>query len=822
MKKILLFISLLLILPGILLSQTDDPNKDRLPAHLRGMVPPMVTSIPMSLIVNSEGYENFYLGIDFAEPHMSINMKAPTQFFNAFNTNGTHYTMNGMDWFSNNPSLPSPAGDPVTAYDSLGNLYYMNMYSPSTISGCYIVKSTNNGQNWSAPVFAINGNDKNWIACDQTGGPYANYVYCTMTLGSGYGSFSRSTDQGVSYQTTFSPNTQSAPGMMVAVGPNGNTPGGCVYVVTNSGSFVSHVYTFYRSTDGGVSFQLMSQQGFAGYLGTIQGSRSTVEYMRTRPYPFIAADNSYGPYRGRLYLVYAKNTPNQDQAKPDIFCRYSIDQGMTWTSEVKINDDVNTTANHQWFPSIWCDKISGKLFVKWFDTRNCPTSDSAEVYASYSSDGGATFMPNQKIGTSKFKIYCSSCGGGGYPATYQGDYDAISSYGNTSMMVWSDFRTGQFGSYTAYFPDYAMTTSASMTQLNNNDSAFITVKVPSVKLYSEYVKFTAAIDTNPVSGTLQISFVNNKDSIYSYPDSVRIRIKAVGSVTPKVYRLLITGRGPNGIPAHRREVNLLVNTSMLDIATNRNGVVQYSVNGQNYNTAQRLYFANGTSVTVSAPYYWGTGGTRYRFLNWSNNGDTTQTFTINSNVNLFATYKAQYRLVLNSVIPNTFGGNTYYDSSASFTFGVLSRNYQSGNTYYTFRGWTGAGVGAYTSPDSSGADSAVTWSMKNPIVETCRWLSTTGINTISTEIPAEFRLYDNYPNPFNPETRIIFDIAETGHANLTVYDMLGREVFVLVNQSLKPGKYEYIFDATHLESGVYFFRLSTSEYVMTKRMVLLK
>lgn len=819
MKKLLLFLSLLLFLPGIMLSQTDDPNKDQLPAHLRNVIPPMS---PMTAIINAEGYENFYLGVDFAEPHISINIRNPLQYFTAVNTNATHYTLNGIDWFVNNPSLPSPAGDPVTAYDSLGNLYYMNMYGPSSILGCYVVKSTNNGQNWSAPVFAINGNDKNWIACDQTGGPYANYVYCTMTQGSGYGSFSRSTDHGASFQAMFSPNTQSAPGMMVAVGPNGNTQGGCVYVVTNSGSTVSHVYTFYRSTDGGVNFQLMSQQGFAGYVGTLQSSRHTVEYMRTRPYPFITADNSYGPYRGRLYLVYAKNTPNQNGAKPDIFCRYSTDQGTNWTSEVRVNDDANTTANHQWFPSIWCDKITGRLFVKWFDTRNCPTSDSAEVYASYSDNGGLTFVPNQKIATSKFKIYCSSCGGGGYPATYEGDYDAVTSYGKNSMLVWSDFRSNTFATFTAYYPDYAMTTGSTMAQFGNNDSATITVSVPSVKSYTDYVKFTAALDTNPVSGTLQISFVNGKDSINSYLDSVKIRVKAVGSVTPKVYRLLITGRGPYGIPAHRREVNLLVNTSMLDITTNRPGIVQYSVNGQPYNSPQKLYFANGTSVTVSAPYYYGTGGTRYRFMNWSDNGDTTHTFVINSNKNLIATYKAQYKLVLNSVIPNTFGGNTYYDSAASFTFGVLSRHYQSGYNHYYFRGWTGAGPGSYTSADSSGADSAVNWSLNNPIVETCRWLLTVGINNISSEIPDEFKLYDNYPNPFNPETNMKFDIAEKGLANMTVYDMLGREVVVLINQDLMPGKYEFRWDASHLESGVYFYRLTTSKYTMTKRMVLLK
>ncbi len=819
MKKFYILLLIVLSFFGFALAQQDNPYLDQVPIHLRSVIPPYAE--PMA-IVSSDGYENFFLGIDFAEPHISWNMKNPLQYFCAFNINATHYTLNGIDWFSNNPPLPSPQGDPVTAYDSIGNLYYMNM-TGNPIVGCYIVKSTDNGQTWSAPIFCISGNDKNWVACDQTGGPYANYVYCTMTAGSGYGSFSRSTDHGATFQTTFTPNTQSLPGMMVCVGPYkvGSTdiPGGCVYVVTNSGSAISPVYTFYRSTDGGVSWGYMSAQIFAGYLGTFVNNRPSIENMRTRPYPFIAADNSYGPYRGRLYLVYATNTPNVNGAKPDIFCRYSTDQGASWSAATKINDDPNSENNHQWHPSIWCDKFNGTLYVKWFDTRNCPTSDSAEVYASYSTNGGVSFVTNQKIGNAKFRINCTSCGGGGTPM-YLGDYDAIVSNGSVALLNWCDFRNGYFGSYTAYFPDFAMTTNPNSVQLVNNDSTFVTVKVPSVKLYTDKVKFTVSLDSTPVQGTISLSFVG-KDSLLSYPDSVKLRIKAIGSVTPRVYKVNIVGAGSNGTPVHRRTVDLLMNVSYLDVANNRTGVVPFYVNNVQYMNPVRLYFANGSNVTVYAPYYYGTGGTRYRFLNWSNNGDTLQQITINSNMSLFATYKVQYRLVINSVIPNTFGAG-YSDSAVSTTFGVLSRYYQSGNSHYYFRGWTGSGPGSYTSPDSSGNDSAVTISLFNPIVETARWQVIVGVKNIGTEIPTEFKLYDNYPNPFNPETIIKFDIPNASFVNITIYDMLGREVATLVNEFIKPGRYETRFDASGLESGIYMCRIKTESYVATKRMVVLK
>jgi hypothetical protein len=95
------------------------------------------------------------------------------------------------------------------------------------------------------------------------------------------------------------------------------------------------------------------------------------------------------------------------------------------------------------------------------------------------------------------------------------------------------------------------------------------------------------------------------------------------------------------------------------------------------------------------------------------------------------------------------------------------------------------------------------------------------------EIPKIFRLYNNCPNPFNPTTKIKFDIPPAGqrHAfdvRLTIYDLLGREVSVLVNEQLKPGTYEVQWDGTHFSSGIYFYKLIYGDYTAVKKMVLLK
>jgi hypothetical protein len=89
-------------------------------------------------------------------------------------------------------------------------------------------------------------------------------------------------------------------------------------------------------------------------------------------------------------------------------------------------------------------------------------------------------------------------------------------------------------------------------------------------------------------------------------------------------------------------------------------------------------------------------------------------------------------------------------------------------------------------------------------------------------IPNTFWVDQNYPNPFNPSTTIKYQISQKGMVKLVVYDVLGREVDILVNDYLIPGKYEAIFKGDHLSSGIYFYKLETDSYSLIKKMVLLK
>ena len=545
-------------------NQEDAPNLDRPPLQIR-LHPPQNLDVPMATVITVDNWDNWNLGTDFAENNIATSLQNPTWNFCAYNTNAGHHTEDGSTWTNVVPNFGTGlAGDPVVAYDSLGNLFYINLYPASSIAGVKVIKSSDNGASWGTAVTGAAGNDKCWIAADQTAGPYANNVYVCMTNNS-VGSFARSTDHGATFTTTFSPNTQNLPGMSVCVGPNGSIQGGSVYTVTNSGSSFASTYTFYRSTDGGATFTKMSNQSFSGYVGTYVQSRNSVQGMRTRPYPYIAADNSYGSHRGRLYNVYASNDPPGDGNKPDIWCRYSDDFGVTWSNAIRVNDDANTQSHHQWHPAIWCEKQTGRLYVNFMDTRDTPTNDSAYIYSTYSDDGGTTWAANQRISNKKMKIDCGSCGGGGTPR-YQGDYNGVVSNKKVSMSAWTDFRNNTFMSVAAYFPDFAMALDHNAdTLFSPIDSTTFQVSIPGVKLYTDTVVLSATISPTPTSGTLVFHFPQG-NKITSFPGTKPVNIVLTGSVPNNLYQAVFKAAGPNGTPVHTRTATIRVMTGSAFLA----------------------------------------------------------------------------------------------------------------------------------------------------------------------------------------------------------------------------------------------------------------
>ncbi|MCW8805386.1 MAG: T9SS type A sorting domain-containing protein, partial [Ignavibacteriaceae bacterium] len=98
----------------------------------------------------------------------------------------------------------------------------------------------------------------------------------------------------------------------------------------------------------------------------------------------------------------------------------------------------------------------------------------------------------------------------------------------------------------------------------------------------------------------------------------------------------------------------------------------------------------------------------------------------------------------------------------------------------------------------------------------------TGVDKNFNGIPSDYVLIQNYPNPFNPSTRIYFGVPEPTFVVIVVYDMLGNELEKLVSDKKDAGYYEVSFDASKYNSGIYFYRIQSGDFVETKKMVLMK
>jgi hypothetical protein len=156
--------------------------------------------------------------------------------------------------------------------------------------------------------------------------------------------------------------------------------------------------------------------------------------------PGLAWDLTGGPHNGRVYLVYTLEHPNESNDM-DIFVRFSDDDGATWSSAVRVNDDHTT--NSQFLPKISLDPTTGKLAVVWYDSRNdlgtggpgdtdgIP-NDDAQFWGAFSTDGGQRFTPNIQISAGTSNSHDSGNG------IDYGDYTGLSFYGGIAHPAWSD------------------------------------------------------------------------------------------------------------------------------------------------------------------------------------------------------------------------------------------------------------------------------------------------------------------------------------------------------------------------------------------------
>jgi photosystem II stability/assembly factor-like uncharacterized protein len=165
-----------------------------------------------------------------------------------------------------------------------------------------------------------------------------------------------------------------------------------------------------------------------------------------------------------------------------------------------------------------------------------------------------------------------------------------------------------------------------------------------------------------------------------------------------------------------------------------------------------------------------------------------------------------------SYVPGTV--NTYVITCDEANPGSAYTN-DGGNTWTTIDSVEHS-VSAFISP-------TIGWSGAYKTNEISKWDgSLTAVEKIDSKIPENFNLSQNYPNPFNPSTKIKFDIPKQSNVKFAVYDVLGREVDVIVNKEMLPGSYEVTFNAQNLSTGVYFYKIECGDQIKSAKMLLVK
>jgi len=163
------------------------------------------------------------------------------------------------------------------------------------------------------------------------------------------------------------------------------------------------------------------------------------------------------------------------------------------------------------------------------------------------------------------------------------------------------------------------------------------------------------------------------------------------------------------------------------------------------------------------------------------------------------------------------GTELTHSSNLSMTSGSISLQFN-----YTAPSTTGIdslfATGLATNSDGSSSGDDWNWAPEKKIVVK----NSVGIENISSEVPSSFKLEQNFPNPFNPSTKIRFSLPENTFATLTVYDISGKEIERAYSGKLNAGVYEYQLNGTNLSTGIYFYTLNAGSKIITKKMILTK
>ncbi|RLD52266.1 MAG: hypothetical protein DRJ05_17575, partial [Bacteroidetes bacterium] len=337
------------------------------------------------------------------------------------------------------------SGDPTTAIGLNGRQFVGYISS----SGGMGVAYSDNGSSWTQKTcYAPGSQDKNHMWIDNSlSSSHEGNLYNVWTSFGGFGSnnilFARSTDNGESWNSAL--NISSAvnagshnQGCNVQSGPNGEVY--VVWAIYDGWPTDETAIGFAKSTDGGATFGTATR-----IIENIRGIRTTEtsKNHRVNSFPVMTVDISGGQYNGNIYITWANvGVPGVNTGSDiDVYVIRSEDDGASWSTSVKINQDPSGQGKEHYFSWIVSDPETGILSTIFYDDRNV-SSSQCEVFCANSFDGGDTWE-DFKVSDVAFTPSAIPGLAGGY----MGDYLSITARGSYVYPVWGDNRNGLFMTY---------------------------------------------------------------------------------------------------------------------------------------------------------------------------------------------------------------------------------------------------------------------------------------------------------------------------------------------------------------------------------------
>ncbi len=311
--------------------------------------------------------------------------------------------------------------DGSVAFDSYGNLFFT--YIDSSISNIVVAMSADGGQTFTQLTRFVSPIDQPTI----TTGPNSVWVVYSH---SGVPTVSRATvtGKGVNFVSAFSsPMGLSKPAGIsgnfgdIAVGPDGQVAVAYQNATSNFGP--DNIY-LNVSTDGSTfgSYSLATSTNVGAFDRIpVQPTRSVDAEVS------LGYDRSSGPHRGRLYMAYT-DAPAPGSADTNIYLRYSDNNGASWSSPIKVNDDLTT--NSQILPKLSVDPSTGNVAVSFYDARDSASNTSVAYYAAISLDGGQSFLLNKRLSAGMSTAPLDSFN--------FGDYSGMAFSGGKLWAAWGD------------------------------------------------------------------------------------------------------------------------------------------------------------------------------------------------------------------------------------------------------------------------------------------------------------------------------------------------------------------------------------------------